>query len=95
MDTLIADATDVVFSESRWRELTVPTWFAHAEWSTGPDTPPAYTVEDALRFRAALPELREPMLINEVDHGGTVMTAAGAAVTAEVLAEALKRTSAS
>ncbi|WP_329787518.1 hypothetical protein V1227_22315 [Lentzea sp. DG1S-22] len=27
---------------------------------------------------------------NEVDHGGTVMTTAGAAVTAEVLAEALK-----
>ncbi|MFD4674520.1 alpha/beta fold hydrolase [Lentzea sp. NPDC058450] len=89
-DTLIADAKDVIFGTSRWRELTVPTWFVHAEWSTGPDTPPAYTVEQAAEFRTALPVLREPVLINEVDHGGTVMTRAGAAVTAEVLAEALK-----
>ncbi|MEV6237983.1 alpha/beta hydrolase [Lentzea sp. NPDC051838] len=88
--TLIADATDVVFGTSRWRELTVPTWFAHAEWSTGPDTPPAYTVEQAAAFRAELPVLHEPVLINEVDHGGTVMTRAGAAVVGEVLAEALK-----
>ncbi|MGW6930557.1 alpha/beta fold hydrolase [Lentzea sp. NPDC054927] len=89
-DTLIADATDVVFGESRWRELTMPTWFVHAEWSTGPDSPPAYTVEQAQAFRAELPVLHEPVLINEVDHGGTVMTRAGAAVVAEVLAEALK-----
>lgn len=89
-ETLIADATDVVFSKSRWQELTVPTWFVHAEWSTGPHTPPAYTVEQAEAFRAALPVLREPVLINEVDHGGTVMTPAGAAVVAEVLAQALK-----
>lgn len=89
-ETLVADATDVVFGESRWQELTVPTWFAHAEWSTGPHTPPAYTVEQAEAFRAALPVLREPVLINEVDHGGTVMTPAGAAVVAEVLAQALK-----
>jgi pimeloyl-ACP methyl ester carboxylesterase len=88
-ETLIADATDVVFGTSRWQELTVPTWFVHAEWSTGPDTPPAYTVEQAEAFRAELPVLREPVLINEVDHGGTVMTPAGAAVVAEVLAEAL------
>lgn len=89
-ETLAADTRDVVFGESRWRELTVPTWFVHAEWSVGPDSAPAYTVEQAAGYRAALPVLREPVLINEVDHGGTVMTAAGAAVTAEVLAEALK-----
>ncbi|MET9227332.1 alpha/beta hydrolase [Lentzea sp. NPDC003310] len=89
-DTLVADAKDVIFGTSRWRELTVPTWFVHAEWSTGPDTPPAYTVEQAAAFAAALPVLREPVLINEVDHGGTVMTRAGAAVTGEVLADALK-----
>ncbi|WP_394613478.1 alpha/beta fold hydrolase [Lentzea sp. JNUCC 0626] len=89
-ETLVADAKDVIFGASRWQELTVPTWFVHAEWSTGPDTPPAYTVEQAAEFRAALPVLREPMLINEVDHGGTVMTRSGAAVTAEALADALK-----
>jgi pimeloyl-ACP methyl ester carboxylesterase len=88
--TLVADATDVIFGKSRWQELTVPTWFLHAEWSTGPDSPPAYTAEQAQEFRTALPVLHEPVLINEVDHGGTVMTRAGAAVTAEVLAEALK-----
>lgn len=87
-DTLLTDTRDVVFGPSRWRELTVPTWFVHAEWSTGPGSPPAYTVEQAAEFRAALPVLREPVLINEVDHGGTVMTRAGAAVVAEVLAEA-------
>ncbi|GLY48777.1 alpha/beta hydrolase [Lentzea sp. NBRC 102530] len=89
-ETLVADAKDVIFGTSRWQELTVPTWFVHAEWSTGPDTPPAYTAEQAAGFRAALPVLREPVLINEVDHGGTVMTRSGAAVTAEVLAEALE-----
>ncbi|GGN16461.1 hypothetical protein GCM10011609_66620 [Lentzea pudingi] len=50
----------------------------------------AYTVEQAAGFRAALPVLRKPVLINEVDHGGTVMTRAGAAEVAEVLAEAAK-----
>ncbi|MFD4639656.1 alpha/beta fold hydrolase [Lentzea sp. NPDC058436] len=89
-ETLLADTRDVIFGPSRWQELTVPTWFVHAEWSTGPDSPPAYTAEQAAGFRAALPVLREPVLINEVDHGGTVMTRKGAAVTAEVLAEALK-----
>ncbi|MCR3749484.1 alpha/beta fold hydrolase [Lentzea californiensis] len=89
-DTLVADATDVIFGTSRWRDLTMPTWFVHAEWSTGPDSPPAYTADQAQAFRADLPVLREPVLINEVDHGGTVMTRTGAAVTAEVLAEALK-----
>ncbi|MFD5829645.1 alpha/beta fold hydrolase [Lentzea sp. NPDC060358] len=88
-DTLLADARDVVFGPSRWRELAVPTWFVHAEWSTGPDSAPAYTVEQAASFAAELGVLHEPVLINEVDHGGTVMTAAGAAVTAEVLAAAL------
>ena len=89
-ETLAADTRDVVFGPSRWRELTVPTWFVHAEWSTGPDSPPAYTAEQAAGFLAALPVLHEPVLITEVDHGGTVMTRKGAAVTAEVLAEALK-----
>ncbi len=89
-DTLVADTRDVVFGTSRWQELTVPTWFVHAEWSTGPDSPPAYTTEQAAQFRAALPVLREPVLIKGVDHGGTVMTSAGAAATAGVLAEALK-----
>ncbi|MFD9698468.1 alpha/beta fold hydrolase [Lentzea sp. NPDC059081] len=89
-ETLAADTRDVVFGQSRWQELTVPTWFVHAEWSTGPDSAPAYTVEQAAAFAAELDALHEPVLINEVDHGGTVMTTAGAAVTAEVLAEALK-----
>ena len=68
----------------------MPTWFLHAEWSTGPDTQPAYTVDQVQAFQRALPSLHEPVLINEVDHGGTVMSPAGAAVTAEVLADALK-----
>ncbi|ANZ35781.1 hypothetical protein BBK82_06465 [Lentzea guizhouensis] len=88
-DTVLADARDTILGDSPWRSLTVPTWFVRAEWSTGPNTPPAYTESDAARFHAALPVLREPVLINEVDHGGTVMTPAGAAVTAKVLAEAL------
>ncbi|GHH47381.1 alpha/beta fold hydrolase [Lentzea cavernae] len=89
-ETLLTDTRDVVFGTSRWQELTVPTWFVHAEWSTGPGSAPAYSPEQAAGFRAALPVLREPVLIGGVDHGGTVMTAAGAAVTAEVIAEALK-----
>ncbi|USX48902.1 alpha/beta fold hydrolase [Lentzea sp. HUAS12] len=89
-ETLLADTRDVIFGESRWQELTVPTWFVHAEWSVGADSAPAYTAEQAAGFRTALPVLREPVLITEVDHGGTVLTRKGAAVTAEVLAEALK-----
>ncbi|HEX7307523.1 alpha/beta hydrolase [Lentzea sp.] len=89
-ETLAADTKDVVFGSSRWQELTVPTWFVHAEWSTGPDSPPAYSVERAHAYASELAVLHEPVLITGVDHGGTVMTAAGAAVTAEVLAEALK-----
>ncbi|MGZ3148199.1 alpha/beta fold hydrolase [Lentzea chajnantorensis] len=88
--TVLADARDTVLGTSPWRSLTVPTWFVHAGWSTGPDTPPAYSAQDAAGFRAALPVLHEPVLIPEVDHGGTVMTAAGAAVTAGVLTEALR-----
>lgn len=89
-DAVLADVSDVVSGEKRWQELTVPTWFLHAEWSTGPDTQPAYTVDQVQAFQRALPSLHEPVLINEVDHGGTVMSPAGAAVTAEVLADALK-----
>ncbi|MFK0244148.1 alpha/beta fold hydrolase [Amycolatopsis azurea] len=90
LETSAADATDVFFGTSRWQELTVPTWLVHAEWSIGPDSPPAYTVEDAADYQSKLTVLREPVLIKGVDHAGTVMTHPGAAIVAEVLRQAQK-----
>lgn len=85
-EALMADAADVFFGESRWRELTVPTRFVYAEWSTGPDTPPAYTPSQAEDFHRTLGMAAPPRRVLGVDHGGLVMTAPGAAAVAEVLA---------
>lgn len=90
-DVLVADATDTVLGPSRWRELDRPTRLVHAQWSTGPDSPPAYPPERVAQFAAGLPALQATELVEGVDHAASIMTRRGAAVVARHLSEVLVR----
>ncbi|OZC76995.1 alpha/beta hydrolase [Rhodococcus sp. 06-418-5] len=83
-DAVVADATDVFFGASRFRELTMPIRFLHAQWSVGTDSAPMYSsqIVDALDLTSitAMPGL---------DHAGTIMTAVGAAAVGETIDEAI------
>ncbi len=85
-DALLSDAAGVFFAESRWPELDLPVRFAHAEWSVGPGTQPAYGADAVERYRPATVTTR---FLPGLDHAGSIMTPAGAAVAAELLHEAL------
>jgi pimeloyl-ACP methyl ester carboxylesterase len=88
-DVLVADATDTVLGPSRWRELDRPTRLVHAQWSTGPDSPPAYPPERVAQFAAGLPALQATELVEGVDHAASIMTRRGAAVLARHLSAVL------
>lgn len=90
-EAVLADATDVLFGEHRWRELTVPIEFVYAEWGSGPGTPPAYSASALAEFRAVLPTLGRPRRISGADHAATVMTRAGAAVVGAALHDVMMR----
>lgn len=83
-DAVVADATDVFFGASRFRELTMPIRFLHAQWSVGANSAPMYSsqIVDALDLTSitAMPGL---------DHAGTIMTAFGAAAVGETIDEAI------
>ncbi|HEY2279306.1 MAG TPA: alpha/beta hydrolase [Streptosporangiaceae bacterium] len=91
-DALIADATDVFFGPSKWQQLTVPTRLLTAQWSTGPDSPPAYPSAAIEQFRDVLgppgPLVRVETLAG-VDHAASVMSPAGAQAIAGLIAEVL------
>jgi pimeloyl-ACP methyl ester carboxylesterase len=84
-EAVLSDAEDVFFGESLWLRLTGPVELVCAEWSVGPDTPPAYPDEALAGFRSQLPTLREPRRIAGTDHAATIMTHGGAAVVADAL----------
>jgi pimeloyl-ACP methyl ester carboxylesterase len=86
---LVADAIDTVLGPSRWRELDRPTRLVHAQWSTGPDSPPAYPPERVAALAAELPALKATELVEGVDHAAVIMTRRGAAVVARHLSEVL------
>ncbi|MBV9795344.1 MAG: alpha/beta hydrolase [Actinobacteria bacterium] len=88
-DALIEDATDIFFGPSRWEQLPVPTRLLTAEWSTGPETPPAYPLPAVERFQKELKTLTTVVAVPGVDHAASIMSPAGARATAELLAEAL------
>lgn len=88
-DGLIADATDVFFGTSRWRELNQPTRLLAAEWSTGIGSAPAYPDDVVAQFRRDLPVLIDVRRAYGTDHASSIMTKPGAAATAELLDEAL------
>jgi pimeloyl-ACP methyl ester carboxylesterase len=85
-DAVMSDAEDIFFGTSPWESLSVPVRFLYAEWSTGPDTPPGYPEEAVERFR---PKTVEARFIPRVDHAASIMSAAGARATAEVVRAAL------
>ncbi len=84
-DALISDAASIFFGETPWRELDLPVRFLHAQWSTGADSLPAYP--DVTEYAEKCVDVR---YVEGVDHAGTIMTKAGAVVTAELVAEALR-----
>ena len=85
-EALVADAESVYFGENPWEKLDLPIRFSHAEWSTGKDSAPAYPPDAVERYRTKCVTTR---FLPGLDHGGSIMTAEGAAVTAELLREAL------
>ena len=88
-DALIADAADIFFGSSKWRQLQVPARLLTAEWSTGADTAPAYPAEAVQAFRDALDVLVTVRPMPGADHAASIMTMTGARATADLIAEAL------
>ena len=86
-EALVEDVTSTFFGLSPWRDLTVPVRFAHAEWSTGRDTPPAYPPESVAGFA---PSTVETTALPGLDHAGSIMTPAGAAAVATMIRKALQ-----
>ena len=85
-DALLSDAESIYFGENPWEQLDLPIRFLHAEWSSGKDTAPAYPPDAVERYRGKTVTTR---FLPGLDHGGSIMTAQGAAATAELLREAL------
>ncbi|QRP43407.1 alpha/beta fold hydrolase [Amycolatopsis sp. FDAARGOS 1241] len=88
---VIADATDVFFGETHWRDIGVPTELVCAQWSAGEGAPPAYSDEALESFRADLPTLRRPRRVSGADHAATIMTHSGAAVVGVAVRDLLTR----
>jgi hypothetical protein len=88
-DGLLADAADIFFGASKWRQLQVPVRLLTAEWSTGGDSAPAYPAEAVQSFRDALDVLVTVRPVPGVDHAASIMTMTGARASADLIAEAL------
>ena len=66
----------------------MPARLLTAEWSTGPDSAPAYPADTVAGFRDALGALLTVRPVAGVDHAASIMTMTGARATAELIAEA-------
>jgi len=89
-EALIADAADIFFGASKWRQLQVPARFLVAEWSTGAGSAPAYPAGAVQAFRAALPDVLVTVRpVAGVDHAASIMSPAGARATADLILEAM------
>ena len=88
-DALIADATDIFFGPSKWEQVPVPARLLTAEWSTGPDSPPAYPPAAIEHFRDRLAALVTVRTVAGVDHAASIMSPVGARATADLLSEVL------
>jgi pimeloyl-ACP methyl ester carboxylesterase len=89
-EALVADAADIFFGPSKWRQLGVPTRFLTAQWSVGTGSAPAYTAEAVKTFRDELDALVTVRPVAGVDHAAAIMSPAGAAAAAGLIAEALE-----
>lgn len=90
-DALLQDAASVFFGTDDWRALTHPVRYLYAEWSSGatadkPATPGAYTDELIAMYSEKCVSVR---YVPGVDHAASIMSMTGAAVTAELIREAL------
>jgi hypothetical protein len=88
-EALLADAADIFFGTSKWQQLQVPVRLLTAEWSTGPDSAPAYPAEAVAAFRDALDVLVTVRPVAGVDHAASIMTTTGARAVAGLITEAL------
>jgi pimeloyl-ACP methyl ester carboxylesterase len=88
-DALMADAADIYFGSSKWRQLQVPVRLLTAEWSTGAGSAPAYPAAAVRAFRDALDVPVTVRPVPGVDHAASIMTMTGARATADLIAEAL------
>ena len=88
-DALIADSADVFFGEAKWRNVSVPTRLLAAQWSRGQGSAPAYGDGALGTFEQGLSTLVAVRRLAGADHAASIMTAAGAAATADLIAAAL------
>jgi pimeloyl-ACP methyl ester carboxylesterase len=88
-EALVADAADIFFGSSKWLQLGVPTRLLTADWSVGAGSAPAYPPEAVRAFQAELDVLVTVRPVAGVDHAASIMSHAGAAAVAELIAEAL------
>jgi pimeloyl-ACP methyl ester carboxylesterase len=83
---LLEDAAAIFFGDNHWQQLTVPVRFLAAEWSSGEGSAPAYPADALERYA---PATIRTVVVPGVDHAASIMSKAGAAATAELIAEAL------
>jgi pimeloyl-ACP methyl ester carboxylesterase len=88
-EAMFADVADVIFGSSKWQQLQVPVRLLTAEWSIGPDGPPAYPAEAVAGFRDALGALLTVLPVAGVDHATSIMTMTGARAVAGLITEAI------
>lgn len=81
---LLDDAADIFFGGVPWQDLALPVRWLHAQWSTGPDSAPAYPPEMVAEVTQRLPQV-VATYVPGVDHAGSIMTPVGAAATAAQL----------
>ncbi|KQU02400.1 alpha/beta hydrolase [Rhodococcus sp. Leaf7] len=84
-EAVVADATDVFFGDSRFRDITVPVRFLHAQWSIGADSAPMYSPRDI----EALDVTSVESMVG-LDHAGTIMTSTGARAVSAMIDTAVK-----
>lgn len=84
-DALVQDATDVFFGDELWRNVRVPTRLVYAEWSTGRDTPPAYTPTAVAGFATELSSLVDAVRVDGVDHATSIMSERSSRAVADML----------
>jgi pimeloyl-ACP methyl ester carboxylesterase len=83
-DALLTDASSVYFGDNPWRTLDLAVRFLHAEWASGEGTSPAYP--DVTEYAQKCVDVR---FVPGTDHASSIMSAKGAAVTAELVRSAL------
>lgn len=83
---LLDDAASIYFGELHNHGAAQPIRWTHAEWGAGPGSAPMYPADLAAEYAT---RAVETVYLPGLDHAGSIMTKAGAAATADLLAKAL------